>query len=256
MSTVNPTYARLELRRIRRDVIGLFFTAVLPAFMYVIFGAATDYKDESAGHGNVAMYIMVSMAAYGAVTATVSTGGSAAVERMQGWGRQLGLTPMTDVGYVVNKTVVGLAVACLPIGLIFAIGALTGARGDLRAWVLSALVVLAGAALFSVYGLACGLFFRSESAVGAASGSLVILGFLGNIFFPLSGALLTVAKFTPLYGYISLARWPVTDGNNLDQASGTLVQEQLWVPVANLVAWTLILVTLTIWLVRRGRERQ
>ena len=46
-----------------------------------------DWADADAGNGNVAMHTMISMAAYGAVTATVGVGGMAAVERMQGWGR-------------------------------------------------------------------------------------------------------------------------------------------------------------------------
>ena len=41
----------------------------------------------------------------------------------------------------------------------------------------------------------------------------MILAFLGNIFFPLSGVMLTIAKFTPLYGYVALARYPLTEGH-------------------------------------------
>ena len=76
---MNTTFAGLELRRVLRDYVSMFFIAVLPAFFYLIFGAAQDFSDESAGNGNVAMYIMISMAAYGAVTATAGIGGMAAV---------------------------------------------------------------------------------------------------------------------------------------------------------------------------------
>ena len=76
---------------------------MLPAFFYLIFGARRSYSTEDAGNGNVAMLIMISMAAYGAVTATTGIGGEAAVERMQGWGRQLGLTPLRDSSYVVDE---------------------------------------------------------------------------------------------------------------------------------------------------------
>ena len=37
--TLNLTYYRLELRRIMRDKVTLFFTVGLPAVMYLIFGA-------------------------------------------------------------------------------------------------------------------------------------------------------------------------------------------------------------------------
>lgn len=253
---MNATFTGLELRRLFRDYVSMFFIAVLPAFFYLIFGAAQQFSNEDAGNGNVAMYVMISMAAYGAVTATTGVGGMAAVERMQGWGRQLGLTPLRDSGYVLIKAVVAVVVAAIPITLIYLLGFFTSATGSFGAWALSALIVLAGAAVFALYGLVFGLAFRSEAAVSAASGSLVILAFLGNIFFPLSGTLLTMAKFTPLYGYVSLARYPVTDGYLVNTSDGSATHEALWVPVANVSVWTVILALLAIWLVRRGRARQ
>lgn len=252
---MNPTLVGLELKRIGRDYVGLFFIAVLPAFMYVIFGAAQTFAKEDIGRGNVALYIMISMAVYGAVTATVSVGGMAAVERMQGWGRQLGLTPLRDTSYIGAKAIVAMAIACIPIALIYAIGVATGAKGDLWVWFVTAGITLFGACLFALYGLIFGLAFKSESAVGAASGSLVIFAFLGNIFIPLSGVMLTIAKFTPLYGLVSLARYPLTEGYSVDM-EGSLSHEALWVPLVNVGVWTMILTLLTVYLVRRGRDRQ
>ncbi|MFC7407088.1 ABC transporter permease [Georgenia alba] len=251
----NPTYTGIELRRVTRDLVSMFFIAVLPAFFYVIFGASMDYGAQDAGNGNVTMYVMISMAAYGAVTATTGVGGMAAVERMQGWGRQLGLTPMPDAQYVAAKAAVALAVAAVPIALIYGLGFLTGAEAAWWAWLLSAAVVVLGAAVFSLFGLVIGLIFRSEAAVGGASGALVILAFLGNIFFPLSGTMLTIATFTPLYGYVALARYPVTEGTIFDTAGGA-IEQALWIPVAGLLAWGLVFAFLAVWLVRRSRARQ
>ncbi len=253
---MNATFTGLELRRVLRDYVSMFFIAVLPGFFYLIFGAAQEFGREDAGNGNVTMHVMISMAAYGAVTATTGIGGMAAVERMQGWGRQLGLTPLRDSGFVLMKAVVAVVVAAIPITLIYLLGVLTGAEGSGGAWLLSALIVLAGAAVFALYGLAFGLALRSEAAVGAASGSLVILAFMGNIFFPLSGTLLTLAKFTPLYGYASLARYPLTEGYLFNTSDGTVTHEALWVPVVNVSVWAVILALLATWLVRRGRARQ
>lgn len=253
---MNITYLRLELKRFFRDFMSVFFIAVLPCFLYVIFGAAQSYSDAPAGNGNVAMYVMLSMAAYGAVTATVSVGGSAAVERMQGWGRQLGLTPLSDATFVVTKAALGLIVALIPVGLIYVIGYGTGARGSAASWVAGLVILLVGAAIFAIYGLIFGLVFRSESAVGAASGSLVILAFLGNLFFPLSGVLLTIAKFTPLYGYVSLARRALTDGYIVTADGAQADFEPLWQPVTNVVVWTAIFIALALVAVRFGRRRQ
>jgi ABC-2 type transport system permease protein len=252
---MNLTYYRLELRRLRRDYVTLFFTAVLPAFMYVIFGASPDYGDEPVRDGNVTMWVMIAMAGYGAVTATTGLGGMAAVERMQGWSRQLGLTPLTDTGYVRVKAAVSLTIAALPIMLVYAIGALTGAAAPLSVWIISAAVLLGGATMFALYGLSFGLAFRSEAAVSAAGGSLVILAFLGNIFIPLSGWQLAVAKFTPLYGYVSLARRALTGGNTVD-AAGELIPVPLWQPVTNVIVWTVVFAVIATLLVSRGRARQ
>lgn len=253
---MNTTYTTLELKRVTRDYANLFFIAGLPAFLYVIFGAASDFGDDTLAGGNVTMYVMVSMAAYGAVMATTSLGGMAAVERMQGWGRQLALTPMSDSAFIASKAIVALTIAALPVALIFLIGFLSGAEGSPSAWIWSAVIVTAGATTFALFGLAVGQAFRTEGAVSAAAGSLVILAFLGNVFMPLSGALLTFAKFTPLYGYVALARYPVTDGVVVSSSEGALGTEALWIPALNVGVWTLIFAVAAVWLVRRGRSRQ
>ena len=139
----------------------------------------------------------------------------------------------------------------MPILLTYTLGALTGARGTASAWVLSALLCLVGSAVFAVYGLLVGTAFTSEAAVGAASGTMVIFAFLGNLFIPLSGIMLTIAKFTPLYGYAALARFPLTEGYLADGS-----QDPLWVPLLNVVAWLAIFGGAAVYLVRRGRERQ
>ena len=254
---MNTTMLSLEIRRIVRDPSTLFFTVGLPVFFFLIFGAAVPYSDEPAGNGNVAMSIMVAMAAYGAVSATVGIGGRAALEKRQGWGRQLGLTPMRDRSYVAVKSALAVVFAALTVTLVYVAGAATVATGSLRAWVISFLVLVVGSAVFALYGLAFGLAFGSEAALSAAGGSVVILGFLGNIFFPLSGALLAFAKFTPLYGYAALARYPISEGRfYLGTDPSAIATEPLWVPLLNVAAWLVVLSLVTVVLVRRGRGRQ
>lgn len=253
---MNTTYYRLELRRLWRDKVTIFFTAGLPAIMYVIFGASQDYGDEPVRDGNVAMWVMIAMAAYGAVTATAGIGGAAAIERMQGWTRQLGLTPMREIDFVKVKVATAITIAAAPISLVYTIGALTGARAPLHVWIISALVLLFGAMTFALYGLGFGMAFRSEAAVSAAGGALVVMSFFGNIFIPLTGWQLTVAKFTPLYGYASLARRPLTGGATIDTDTGDLIPEPLWQTLANLSFWTAAFAALSVFFVSRSRGRQ
>lgn len=248
---MNATYTLLEMRRITRNYVGLFFTAVLPAFFFLIFGATIDAKDMAIGNGNVAMYVMISMACYGAATATTSIGGQAALERMQGWGRQLGLTPLKDSSYVGMKALIAMVVAAIPILLTYVLGVFLGAKGSGTAWLLSAVACLLGAVVFAAFGILVGSAFNSEASIGAASGTLVIFAFLGNVFIPLSGMMLTIGRFTPLYGYAALARFPLTEGHLADGSF-----EPLWIPLVNVIAWAVIFGMLATWFVRRGRDRQ
>ncbi len=241
------TYARLDLRRQLRDRIGMFFTVGLPTFMFLVFGLGSD---DLGGSGNVGMYVMISMAAYGAVTATTGVAGSAAMEQVMGWGRQLGLTPMRPLAFVAAKAAVAMTVAAMPVAMIFSIGAVTGARGDWSDWVLTAASVWLGSALFAIYGLAVCLAVRGTNAPGIASGMIVVMAFLGNVFTPMSGFMLDLGRLTPLYGYVALARFPLTDG--WLPVGG---RDPLWLPVANVLAWTVIFAALAMWGVRRSRAR-
>src|SRR5699024_12658181 len=95
-------------------------------------------------------------------------------------------------------------------------------------WLASPALCLVVSIPFSLYGLAFALLFRSETAVRAASGFLVIFAFFGNLFIPLGGVLLSIAKFTPLYGPAMLARWPQTQGMLIPLDGSAPDFESLW----------------------------
>jgi ABC-2 type transport system permease protein len=242
------TYARLDLTRQLRDRMGMFFIVALPAFLFFVFGMGDD---EPFGSANVAMYVMISMAAYGAVTATTTVAGAAATEQTMGWGRQVALTPLSSLSFVAVKTAVAMTVAAVPIALIYAIGAATGSSGNAFDWLASGAIVWLGSALFAIYGLAVCLIFKGENAAGIASGLIVIMSFLGNLFLPMDGIVLAIGKFTPLYGYAGLARYPVTEGY-LPNDSG---HDSVWLLLANVGVWTVIFAALAVWGLRRRRER-
>ena len=225
-------YAAYDLRRNLRMVESLFFVIVLPSALYLMFGALTEFGDFPAGSGNVAGTIAVSMAVYGATVATTSIAGTAAVERSKGWGRLLGLTPMRQAEYAAAKVLVALAIAALPVIVVFIVAALTGADiGPIGTWLATGLITVAASAVFALYGLTFGLLFRSESAVGAASGLLVVLAFFGNLFMPLSGTLLEIARFTPIYGIAALTRWPQLEGTVVSMEGGAPAGDPLWAVV-------------------------
>ena len=241
-------YAGLDLRRQLRDAVGMFFIVALPVFLFFVFGMGDG---ESYGSANVAMYVMVSMAAYGAVTATTTVTGMAAIEQTMGWGRQVALTPLRPLAFVAIKTAVAMLVAAVPVALIYAVGAATGSSGNAFDWLASAGIVWLGSALFAVYGLAMCLMFKSENAAGIASGLIVIMSFLGNVFTPMDGFILEVGRLTPLYGYAGLARYPISEGYLPDDAG----HDPAWLLLVNVASWTVIFAALAVWGLRRRRER-
>src|ERR1700759_756595 len=87
----NTTVLRIEVMRMLRNRRTIFFTLLFPAALFFAFGGQKAWND-SAGHGNVAAYIMVSMAPYAAALTAASTGAMVAMERALGWSRQLRLT--------------------------------------------------------------------------------------------------------------------------------------------------------------------
>lgn len=244
-----------DLVRQLKLVESIFFIAVLPTALFLMFGALADWGEAPAGHGNMVAHTMVSMALYGAVTATTAISGSAAVERQLGWGRQLSLTALSGTSYLVGKAIVAVCIAVLPVTLIYVVGASTGAEIDgAWRWAASAGLTLLAAVPFAFYGLASALVFRSEAAVSAASGMLVVFAFLGNLFMPLNGLLLDIGRFTPLYGSGVLARWPMMEGQVV-AVDGSVTTDPLWATVLNVAAWTLVFLAICLLASRRRTSR-
>lgn len=244
---------RMELRRVVRDPVLLFFVAVLPLACYLGFGLALPL-DSVPGVDPTLLRsgLMVGLAAYGAATAAATITGQAAVERLQGWGRQLALTPAGDRGYATAKIAVAALVACLPIALTFAAGAVTGVALAWWQWLGCAALLVLGSVTWACYGLAVGLTGRSQSSLAIASGGLVLFSFLGGVYLPVGGALLQLARLTPLYGYVTLARWPVTSGRSALEGQPV---EHLAVALVNILGWTAVFAVAALRRLRASRTR-
>ncbi|MBV7295555.1 ABC transporter permease [Corynebacterium sp. TAE3-ERU12] len=249
-------YVAWELRRNLRMLDSMFFIVVLPIALYLMFGATSNLSEMSMGRGNPVAFVMINMAIYGAVTATTSTAGAAAVERSSGWGRQLNLTALSDTGYIVGKVITATVISLVPVIGVFAVGAVTGADIDQWwVWPATAVLVVLTAAPFALYGLAAALLLRSEAAVSGASGLLVVLAFFGNLFAPLDELMLTISKFTPLYGSATISRWPMTEGKIFSPSAQALQDTELWVGVVNLIVWTIIFAAVCLVASRRSTHR-
>ncbi|HWK77052.1 ABC transporter permease [Microbacterium sp.] len=250
--SLSPTMVRVEAMRQIRNPYTLAFTLGMPVAMYLLFGASMGYGDITAGHGNVKFYVMVSMAAYGTAVAMSSITSLAATEAKQGWGRQLAMTPLGTTGYAVTKLVTAVSFAALAMLAVFAAGVLTGAETtEVWRWFAAAGIILGVGLIYGLYGLGVGLFFNSDSAAALASISMTFFAFFGNVFMPLDGVMLDIARFTPLYGFVALSRWPLTDGVLTTGQTDSLLMVSL-----NVVAWLIVFAVLVAFGVKRSRSRR
>lgn len=249
-------FTGFDLRRLANDWAMLFFSMALPVIFYLVFGAAMGYGDEPVGNGNVKASVMIGMALYAGITGAVAASGTVVVETRTGWGRQLALTPLTT-GQRTFATVAWTVVrAVLPVLAVFAVGALTGAAMSGGAWVASLLLCVVCAVPFGFYGMIWSLLVPTDTSVSIASTSVVILAFLGNVFMPLPEGLLSVGRFTPLYGVGALSRWPLTGGEQSVSFGDGSVTDPLWWALLNIACWTVVFVTAVIALQHRARGRR
>ena len=252
------TYLWLDLFRSLREPANLFFVIAFPLAMYLVFGrlnaSAGNYGPHA--HGNVSASVMLAMASFSACLGATSASAAAAVEQSAGWGRQMAVTGQGLRGYLVVKTGTAVGTAALPVTVVLTAGALTDSSMEGWAWAASPLICLIGVLPFVLWGLAAGMWLPSSASIGIATSLVSLFAFIGNTFMPLNHTLLTISRFTPMYGSTTLARWPLGEGWTYvpDRPAG--IQDPLWMPLANLVAWTLIFGLLVIGARRRATRRQ
>ena len=239
----NATLVRLELRRMLRNRRTVIFSVVMPVVFFLLFGTGRSYSNESAGHGNVAAFIMVSMALYGAMLSTTGGGAMVAVERSQGWSRQLRLTPLTSAAYIAVKVLVAMLLGGLSVVVTYTAGALTGAHMETSAWVVTGLAVWVGSLVFAAFGVFMGYLLPSENVMQILGPGLALFAFLGGLFVPLeqmSQTFRTIAHLTPMYGLNEVVHAPLTG-----DAPG-------WTAVVNVAFWLAVFVGGAVW--RFGRD--
>ncbi|MFT3714573.1 MAG: ABC transporter permease [Gordonia sp. (in: high G+C Gram-positive bacteria)] len=250
ISAFSPTYFRFDLKRVLRNRRALIFTVVMPAVLYLVFGA-TQSGDTKVGSGNVAFYVLVGMVVYGSVIAAASNAASVSLEQQAGWTRTLMMTPLRPSGYVATKVAVALTMGALPAIVLAIAGNLTHAHAPAGVWVACLLIAWLGSAVFAAFGLALGSIFKSDGVMQVMGGLLALLAFAGNVFVPLKDTMPTIAEFTPMFGIVTLARYPLDHGMTAyDQHIA------LWIPIVNLIVWALIFTGAAAFFYSRSTTRQ
>lgn len=243
----NGTVLGLEVRRLLRNRRTLIFSVALPVVFFLIFGLNSQYADQSAGHGNVSAFVMISMALYGAILATTSGGAMVSIERAAGWSRQLRLTPLAPVAYVIIKMLTAMVLGLGSVLAVYIVGIITGRPSmPVHLWIVTGLCVWIGSLIFAAFGLFMGYLLPTENVMQILSFALVLFAFAGGLFIPLSQMSQTfqdLATFTPLYGLNELVHAPLT-GESLD-----------WSAVANVLVWLVLFAGGAVWRFRRDTAR-
>lgn len=241
----NLTLLRIELRRLFRNRRTVIFTLLLPAGLALAFGSQSGWE-QPVGEGNLAAYILISMAMYGAATTAAGVGSVVALERSVGWSRQLRLTPLNPVAYILAKAVVALAMGALSILTVNLIGMLQGkVEMPVSVWVTAMMVTLFCTLTFAALGVFAGYVFPRENAMQILGPGLALLSFLGGLFIPLSAyapVVRHIAYWTPMYGVAEVTRAPLT-------------HELPWYAVVNAIAWFLIFIAGAAWRMSKDTAR-
>ena len=235
------TFALLEQLRAVRHPANLFFVIAFPLGMYLMFGNIQGQGTMMISeHGNLSASTMLAIACFSACLAATSTATGTAVELQAGWGRQLAVTRGGMRTFWAVKAVTAFVQAIIPVVVIFIAGAVTTAELDARSWALSLILAVVTVVPMILWGMAAGLLLPPQVAYGVAPSMVSFFGFLGNAFMPLNETMMTIARFTPMYGPVALVRWPLTEGMTYVTDLHEPVQDGLWMAVANLVAWTVL----------------
>ena len=240
----NTTVLRIELSRLLRNRRTIVFTLVFPAALFFAIGSGKGWNDK-AGHGNVAAYVMVSMALYGAALTAASGGAMVAIERATGWSRQLRLTPLAPAAYIAMKALIALVLAAFAVAAVNVVGLFQGKpHMAVGAWIGCALLALACSSVFAALGLFAGYLVPGENAMQVLGPGLALLSFLGNVFIPMDEGswIYHVAQWTPMFGVAEISRAPLT---------GDLA----WTSVLNAVAWLAIFVAGAAWRMSKDTAR-
>src|SRR5271165_5023584 len=238
---------RIEVRRLTRNRRTIIIAIVAPVLFFLVFGLNRTYDSLPRGHGNEAAFVMISLGLYGGVIATSFGGAMVSMERAQGWSRQLRLTPLSPVAYIVIKVLTALVLGACSVAAVYIVGAITNkASMPAYLWIVTGLCVWIGSLLFAAFGLFLGYLLPAENVLQLLGLILALLSFAGGLFIPISQfavGVRDVAKWTPLYGLNQLVHTPLL-GNGVD-----------WTWIVNVLAWLAIFAGGAIWRMRKDTAR-
>ncbi len=226
-------YLMLEARRAYRNKRFLMFTVLMPLVLFLVYVQLYGAVDEMSAGVSATAYLMVSMAGFGAMSAAMSAGTRIAVERQSGWNRQLRLTPLSPLSYLLAKGGIAMLLALPAIILVYGAGLVVEhVHLSPDQWAVSTVGVWLALIPFAALGLVIGYAATPDSSGAIFSAASMILSLFGGIFIPVEvmpKAMATAAQLLPSYWLGIIGRSPLGVGGFE------------WKAVPVLLAWTLVL---------------
>jgi ABC-2 type transport system permease protein len=238
------TYVRYEVLRTIRNRRFLVFSLVFPLILF--FAIASAHRHVIIDGITFPLYYMTGMAAWGSMTAVISSGARIAQERQVAWTRQLRITPLKTSTYFAAKVLTGYMMALFSIVVLGLAGTLLGVRLGAVGWLTMLGLLLVGLIPFAVMGIMLGHLISVDSLGPAIGGITSLFALLGGVFGPLvtSGLLFTIVKGLPSY-------WLVQAGKSALEG-GHVWTGEAWIVIA---AWTLVMSRLGVRVYRRDTAR-
>jgi ABC-2 type transport system permease protein len=218
------TYVRYELLRTFRNRRFLIFSLGFPLAIYYLIAAPNRNVSDLNGSGlSAPLYLMCGLAAFGTMSAMLSSGARIAGERAVGWNRQLRITPLKTRNYFRAKILTGYALALTSLLLLYTAGATLGVSMAANLWVEMTLLILVGLIPFAAAGIFLGHRLTVDSIGPVMGGLTALLSILGGAWFPIStsGVMYDIAQVLPSYWLVQASHIAV--GGRAWGAEGWLV---------------------------------
>jgi ABC-2 type transport system permease protein len=208
---MNLTYLRLELVRVVRNRRVLVFSILLPSILELALG--NTYRNDSVDGASAVAYLMVSMGIFGALSTAMGISGSIAVERQVGWNRQLRLTPINPLKYILSKVLLSLLMVVPTLAVVYLIGvAALGVHLSASVWAQVFLGSWLSALPFAALGLVVGYLAKADSIQQVNALVFFLLALLGGLWLPIENMpslMRSIARYTPTYWAVQVAHNPL-----------------------------------------------
>jgi ABC-2 type transport system permease protein len=239
-------YTRYELLRTLRNrrffLLSLGFPLVL---FFVIAGPQRNVQNFQGTGIPAALYYMVGLAAFGTMSAMLSSGARIAAERAVGWNRQLRISPLSPRNYFRAKVLTAYMMALLSLGVLYISGVSLGVSLPASDWLEMTGLIIVGLIPFAALGILLGHMLTPDSIGPAMGGGIALLALLGGTWFPIAahGFMYYLAECLPSYWLVQASH--VALGGHAWPAKGWIV----------ILIWTIVLGRLAARAYRRDTGR-